>query len=87
MANKFFDTDSDLESDLLTSDAEVSTIYPNLTKGILPEIYHFALYTAENEVADRTKGIRSPRIYFVLADYGRIYPLFFDPYHELNPMY
>ena len=171
MANKYFDTDLDLDSDLLTSDVEVSTIksltnkelaesldlpiticynladidntkygfgqvfeqkdtmnyfstmrkftanslnklfehrhdyhlyrsvvkgnlfkvltsiYPNLTKGVLPEIYHFALYTAENEVADRTKGIRSPRIYFVLADYGRIYPLFFDPYHELNPMY
>ena len=64
----------------------LKSVYPNLTKGIVPEIYHFALYTVENGLADRTSDIRSPRIYFVLGDYGRIYPLFFDPYHELNPV-
>lgn len=47
-------------------------------------IYHFALYTSE-EKADRSKDIRSPRIYFMLGTYGYIYPLFFDPYHEINP--
>ena len=58
---------------------------------VLPEavqsntiIYHFALYTSE-EKADRTRDIRSPRIYFMLGTYGYIYPLFFDPYHEINP--
>ena len=64
----------------------LKSVYPNLTKGIVPEIYHFALYTVKNGLADRTSDIRSPRIYFVLGDYGRIYPLFFDPYHELNPV-
>lgn len=49
-----------------------------------PIIYHFALYTHE-EKADRENGIRSPRIYFMLGTYGYIYPLFFDPYHEINP--
>lgn len=47
-------------------------------------IYHFALYTSE-EKADRNRDIRSPRIYFMLGTYGYIYPLFFDPYHEINP--
>lgn len=49
-----------------------------------PIVYHFALYTSE-EAADREKDIRSPRIYFLLGTYGYIYPLFFDPYHEINP--
>lgn len=51
---------------------------------IFPEIYHFALYTSEQK-ADREKGIKSPRIYFVVGYNGMIYPLFYDPYHEINP--
>lgn len=49
-----------------------------------PMIYHFALYT-DKDGADRKSGRRSPRIYFMLGLYGRIYILFFDPYHEINP--
>lgn len=49
-----------------------------------PIIYHFALYTSKQQ-ADRNKDIRSPRVYFMLGTYGFIYPLFFDPYHEINP--
>lgn len=63
----------------------LKSIYPQLTEGVTPDIYHFSLYTSKGN-ADRKTGIRSPRVYFVLADYGRIYPLFFDPYHELNPI-
>lgn len=49
-----------------------------------PLIFHFGLYTAENGNASRETGIRSPRIYFMMGLYGRIYPLMFDPYHELT---
>lgn len=49
-------------------------------------VYHFALYTDHDTLADREKDIRSPRVYFMLGNYGHIYVLFFDPYHELNPM-
>lgn len=48
-------------------------------------VYHFGLYDS-NEWADREKDIRNPRVYFMLGTYGHIYILFFDPYHELNPM-
>lgn len=48
-------------------------------------VYHFALYTSK-ETANREKDIRSPRIYVMHGTNGFIYPLFFDPYHELNPM-
>lgn len=48
-------------------------------------VYHFALYTDKNG-ASRESGRRSPRIYFMLGKNGMIYPLFFDPYHEINPM-
>ncbi len=48
-------------------------------------IYHFALYTNKDILADRGKDIRSPRIYFMLGTNGFIYPIFFDPYHEINP--
>lgn len=49
-----------------------------------PIVYHFALYT-DPDRADRKTGKRSPRIYFMLSKNGVILPLFFDPYHELNP--
>jgi len=49
-----------------------------------PIIFHFGLYTHKTEMASREKGIRSPRIYFMQGLYGVIYPLFFDPYHEIT---
>lgn len=51
-----------------------------------PLIFHFALYTDQGVVADRDKDIRAPRIYFMLGRNGIIYMLFFDPYHEINPL-
>lgn len=49
-------------------------------------IYHFALYQKKDITANRAKGIRSPRVYFILGSYGTIYPIFFDPFHEINPI-
>lgn len=48
-----------------------------------PQFYHFALYTNQN--ASRTTGVKSPRIYFFIGTHAVIYPLFYDPYHEINP--
>lgn len=48
-----------------------------------PPFYHFALYTKEN--ANRETGVKSPRIYFFIGANAVIYPLFYDPYHEINP--
>ena len=50
----------------------------------LPTFYHFALYT-DKEQANRCSQKKSPRIYFFLGDNATIYPLFYDPYHEINP--
>ncbi|MBQ9077396.1 MAG: hypothetical protein IJY31_06090 [Muribaculaceae bacterium] len=50
----------------------------------LPEIYHFALYT-DKDIADKSTGKRSPRIHFIVGSHGMLYPLFYDPYHEINP--
>lgn len=50
----------------------------------IPEIYHFALYTGE-DMADKETGKRAPRIHFLVGSNGMIYPLFYDPYHEINP--
>lgn len=49
-----------------------------------PSFFHFALYTNQN--ANRKTGVKSPRIYFFIGANAVIYPLFFDPYHEINPM-
>lgn len=49
-----------------------------------PSFYHFALYTNQN--ADKNTGVKSPRIYFFIGADAVIYPLFFDPYHEINPI-
>lgn len=47
-----------------------------------PLFYHFALYT--NQTASRESKIKSPRIYFFIGVNAVIYPLFYDPYHEIN---
>lgn len=52
----------------------------------LPEVFHFALYPKDNQVtANKEKGIKNPRIHFIVGANGIIYPLFYDPYHEINP--
>lgn len=51
----------------------------------IPEIYHFALYTDQDK-ADKETGKRSPRIHFIVGNHGMLYPLFYDPYHEINSM-
>lgn len=48
-------------------------------------VYHFGLYDTD-EWADRETDTRCSRVYFMLGSYGHIYILFFDPYHELNPI-
>jgi len=52
-----------------------------------PLIFHFAL-DPECKItnASRESGIRNPRIYFMIGYNGMIHMLFFDPYHELNPI-
>lgn len=47
-------------------------------------VYHFALYDSKNR-ASRKSGVRNPRVYFMLGKEGVIYPIFFDPFHEINP--
>ena len=49
-----------------------------------PIIFHFGLYTDKKHMASRETGVRAPRIYFMQGLYGVIYPLFFDPYHEIT---
>lgn len=48
-------------------------------------VYHFALYTDKDCVACRETGVRSPRVYFMVGQYGIMHILFFDPFHEINP--
>ena len=51
-----------------------------------PLIFHFALDPNSGvQEASREKGIRNPRIYFMIGYNGMIHILFFDPYHEINP--
>ncbi len=49
-------------------------------------VYHFGLYDSKDTWADRNTDTRCSRVYFMLGTYGHIYILFFDPYHELNPL-
>lgn len=65
----------------------------NAIKRILPKsidtnqlVYHFALYDDKDRWADRATETRCSRVYFMLGSYGHVYILFFDPYHELNPI-
>lgn len=62
----------------------LESINPNIIKAN-PMIYHFALDINNTNTADRTTESRNPRIYFMVGYKGMIHPLFFDPYHEINP--
>lgn len=48
-----------------------------------PNFFHFALSTSNK--ASRVTGKKSPRIYFFFGNNATIYPLFYDPFHEINP--
>ncbi len=61
------------------------TIDPNIARAN-PMIFHFALDPECQVIANRATGERNARIYFMVGYKGMIHPLFFDPYHELNPI-
>lgn len=61
-------------------------ISEDLAQQNIPSFFHFALYTDSTGKANRKTGIKSPRIYFFIGDNAVIYPLFYDPYHEINPL-
>ena len=48
-----------------------------------PLIYHVGLYTDGSGNADRNTNTRSPRVFFMMGQYGIIHILFFDPFHEI----
>lgn len=48
-----------------------------------PLIYHVGLYTDEGGNANRNTNTRSPRVFFMMGQYGIIHILFFDPFHEI----
>ena len=52
---------------------------------LVPPFFHFALYQDKGVRGNRTSGVKSPRIYFFIGDNATIYPMFYDPYHEINP--
>ena len=49
-------------------------------------IYHFALEPESKVVANRTQNSHNARVYFLVGKFGIVHILFFDPYHEINPM-
>lgn len=56
----------------------------NIRAEEIPPFGQIALYT-DKKGADRTKNIKSPRIYFIIGRYAVFHILFYDPYHEINP--
>ena len=70
---------------------KLKDVFDSIDKNIAianPLIFHFALNpNSKVTEASRSTGARNPRIYFMIGYYGMIHILFFDPYHELNPIY
>lgn len=73
---------AEVKGNLLTI---LKKIYPKPVN-YFPEIYHFALYTPKGKKADRKTGDKAPRIYFLVGRNSMLYILFYDPYHEINPL-
>ena len=61
------------------------SIDPKIAKAN-PMVFHFALDPSCKIEANRLNGLRNARVYFMVGYNGMIHPLFFDPYHELNPV-
>lgn len=66
-------------------ETEIKRITNNPRLNQFPEIMHFALYTSKG-MASRQSGVKSPRIHFLVGRNGMICPIFYDPFHEMNPM-
>ncbi len=49
----------------------------------LPSIGQFALYT-HPKGSSRSKGIKSPRIFFIVGHSSILYIILYDPYHEIK---
>lgn len=67
----------------------IKKVFDGIDPGIAkanPMIFHFALDPECKAEASRATGVRNARIYFMVGYNGMIHPLFFDPYHELNPI-
>lgn len=56
----------------------------SLTHEYVPPVGQFALYTGASK-ADRATATKSPRIYFIVGEWGIFHILFYDPFHEINP--
>lgn len=61
------------------------SIDPKIAK-VNPLVFHFALDPECKVVANRETGERNARIYFMIGYNGMIHILFFDPFHEINPI-
>lgn len=68
----------------------LKNVFDGIDKNIVianPLIFHFALDPNSTVTeANRDTGARNPRIYFMIGYSGMLHILFFDPYHELNPV-
>lgn len=45
--------------------------------------FQFGLYTDKSARAGRSSGVKAPRVFCVLGYRGVIYPVLYDPYHEM----
>lgn len=75
----FHDNEANLYFERMNAFSEM-TINDIIDKGV--HSWHFY----RTAVVGGKNGDRNPRIYFMVGYNGMIHPLFFDPFHELNPV-
>lgn len=46
-------------------------------------LIQFGLYTDKRHMADRSSGVKAPRVFCMVGYGGVIYPVLYDPYHEM----
>lgn len=46
-------------------------------------VFQFGLYTDKARRAGREGGVKAPRVFCMLGYNGVVYPLLYDPYHEM----
>lgn len=46
-------------------------------------VFQFGLYTDKARRAGREDGVKAPRVFCMLGYNGVVYPLLYDPYHEM----
>lgn len=60
--------------------------YANVSMNEIIKTFDYSLEPESKVVASREQNTHNARVYFLVGKFGIVHILYFDPYHEINPI-